>query len=338
MGQAKAGSYSIPLLKEVGEMALKTFPEWLLGKVHGNEVTLALHMSFDVDQVGAVYFMRRFLEGLGLKVNYHFGEPFPDYALPMDVGGGLFDGHEVGLSATFLAAKLTGFLRKYLWSEVVIRDVGQLDAGEKYQGPYLADLRSLSRFVGYEYRQAQCEPGQNPELSALEFGLAVFERILLEARTRDSALDYMRRQGDKALRVVEAGSHGKLVVIQAPVWAQSAISDFARREYNPRVMISVALPNLASVSVLSRKNELDLLPVASALRKAELVKRGLSPAGDFQAEGKIAFWFVPKGSWLVCCGTPKHPVAGDYVTRLSIEEIVLIVIENLPKCQKRVGK
>ncbi|MEK7610950.1 MAG: hypothetical protein AAB486_01075 [Patescibacteria group bacterium] len=337
--KVKTQAFSIiPILSKGDEMVQKALPDWLVGKVRGDEVTLALHMSFDVDQVCAVFFMKRFLEGLGLRVGYHFGEPFPVYALPMDIGGGLFDGHAVGLSATFLAAKLTGFLRKYPWSEAVIRDVGQLDAGKKYQGPYLADLRSLSRFVGYEYRQAQSEPGQNPELAALNFGLAVFERILFEARTRDSALDYIRRQGEQALRVIDAGGQGKVILIQAPVWAQPAISDFARREHNPRITISVSLPKFTSVSVLSRKNELDLSPVAAALRGAEMAKRGISLDGYFKAEGKLAFWFVPDGSWLVCCGTPKHPVAGDNMTRLTIDEVVKIVIDNLSGCQKRVAK
>lgn len=320
-------------------MAPKTFPAWLAGKVrNGVEVTLALHMSKDVDQVGAVFFMKRFLEGIGLTVTYHFGEPYPVDALSLDVGGGIFDGHESGLCATFLTAKLTGFLRKYPWVEPVVHDVGQLDAGEKYQGPYLSDLRGLSRLMGYVYRQAQCEIGKDPERETVMFGLVIFETIVFEARTRDSALDYMRRHGEDSVRVADLGSQGKLVVIQAPIWAQPAISDSTKREFNPRVTISMAVPNRASLSINSRKDELDLLLLAQALREAELAKRGLPVSDSLEGDGSVAFWFTPKDHWMVSCGTPKHPVAGDNVTRLTIEEVVQIVIENLPKCQKRVGK
>lgn len=327
-------------------MALKSLPPWLAGKVwqrktddgYENVVTVALHQGYDIDQVGAAYFMRRFLEKLGLAVVFCFRQQPPANALCLDIGGGLFDGHESGLSATFLAAKLTGFLKAHEWVLPVVKAVSLLDEGQKFGAPFIDELRKISTFMGARYRQAKgFEKGRTiPEEAALFLGMDLFDLVLFEAETRYNAIGYVNSHPD-AVQTVELGGQSRMIVFCVQDWAQTAVNAYLAQQ-NPRVTISVDTTN-GFVCVRSRKDELNLQPVAAALRRAELEKRGKPVEGDLAVGDKLVGWFTPPGEyWMVANGTPKFPVYGEEKTFLTVAEITAIVTAAIPLCTKRVGK
>lgn len=327
-------------------MAPKTLPSWLVGKVwqrktddgYEDVVTVALHQGYDIDQVGAAYFMRRFLEKLGLAVVFCFRQQPPANALCLDIGGGLFDGHASGQSATFLAAQLTVFLKAHEWVLPVIKAVSLLDEGQKFGAPFIDELRKISTFMGARYRQAKgFEKGRTiPEEAALFLGMELFDLVLFEAETRYNAIGYVNSHSD-AVQVVELADHSKMVVLCVPDWAQTAVNAYLAQQ-KPRITISVDTTN-GLVGVRSRKDELNLQPVATALRQAELEKRGKSVEGDLAAGGKLIGWFTPPGEyWMVANGTPKFPVYGEEKTVLTVTEITEIVKATIPQCTRRTGK
>lgn len=328
-------------------MAPKTLPPWLVGKVGQREahngledfVIVALHQGYDIDQVGAAYFMRRFLEKLGLAVEFCFRQQPPANALCLDIGGGLFDGHASGQSATFLAAQLTGFLKAHEWVLPVIKAVSLLDEGHKFGAPFIDELRKISTFMGARYRQARgFEKGRTvPEEAALFLGMELFDLVLFEAETRYNAIGFIISHNE-AVSVKELTDHSKLLVFRVPDWAQTAVNAYLAQQHNPRITISVDATS-GFVCVRSRKDELNLQPVAEALRRAELGKRGKPVVGDLAAGDKLVGWFTPPGEyWMVANGTPKFPVYGEEKTVLTVPEITEIVKVTIPQCTRRTGK
>lgn len=329
-------------------MVQKTLPAWLKGKVRRRdadaddfewEVTVVLHLGYDIDQTGAAYFMRRFLAKLGIAAEFRFGQP-PAYenALGLDTDGGLFDGHASGLSATFLTAQLTGFSGSHEWVRPVIDAISLLDDGKKFGAPFIEELRKIQTFMGACHRQAkEYEKGRTiPEEAALSLGLELFGLVLFEAETRYNAIGFINRNAD-AVKATDLAGQGKMLVFRVPGWAQTAVNAHLMQQ-NARVTISVDTTD-GFVGIRSRKDELNLQPIAEALRQAELAKRGLAVTGDLSAGGKLVGWFTPLDAfWMVANGTPKFPVSVDEKTLLTVDEIAAVVAANISKCQKRASK
>lgn len=321
-------------------MAPKNLPNWLEGKVWSRQirngyeyvVTIGLHAGYDIDQVGAAYFMKRFLEKIGLVAEFIFRSPFPSDVLCLDVGGGLFDGHASGTSATFLAAQFTGFLKSHEWVTPVIKAVSLLDEGQKFGAPFIDELRKIQVFMGARYRKAQAfeKSWAIPEEVALLLGMNLFDLVLFEAETRYNAIGFINEHTD-AVRVVGLPDQSKMIVFCVPSWAQTAVNAHLAQQ-NPRFTISVDTTN-GFVGIRSRKDELNLQPVAAALRQAELFTRGATDKEDTTDGGKMV-WFTPPDEWLVANGTPKHPISGNLLTRLNVDEITEIVKAAIPLCAK----
>ncbi len=320
----------------------RPLPSWLDGKVSGSTVRVRLHPFNDADQVLAAYISDWFLATLGLKAIYSFHSgPVNANELGIDTGGGKFDGHRKGKSAAMLVAEATGFFVACPWARYLVEvAASRYDGGDKISVRLHRDLQTISRLMRI-FHDKLLLAGKSEEQASeevLRYGLIQIDLLFAGEDFRYRANGYRIGISD-AVNVVEIPQQGRVVTMVAPTWAQVDIAELARSIHNPRVMISVSSRN-RQVSILSRKDELDLTPIAVALRAAELKKRGQDPNRfDLTVEGQtIGFWHLSDGRWLVACGTRKHPAIGDFRTRLTVAEIEAIVVENLHLCQIRPGK